>query len=238
MRFNGCAREEIEGRKWNKREELIYISGGSCHKYHFCCNKTKHQSMCKLKKVSAAFFSWPEDHKFMERKKMTWHIYIYGMSKKFLSVARYTDYGPSEMPLSLKLALLTSQILCHSLPVIPLWRKYSPEIKQPRDLHWVKVKGVNDPAWTTQWQWAQWEGWSHSRASSTSQMGLFECCYNYLSNTAGASFMGLVKNCMTSSHIGYSAIYNVIEIIIVYHHELECFVKRMAAVKSVINFVA
>ena len=34
-----------------------------------------------------------------------------------------TDYGPSEMPLSLKLALLTLQILCHSLPVIPLWRK-------------------------------------------------------------------------------------------------------------------
>ena len=105
------------------------------------------------------------------------------------------------------------------------------------------AKGVNDPAWTT--QWAQWEGWSHSRASSTSQMGLWECCYNYLSNTAGASFLGLVKTGMNPPppppHIGYSAIYiyiynyNVILIeiiicIIVYHHELECFVKRMAAV--------
>ena len=40
----------------------------------------------------------------------------------------------------------------NSLSRLPLWRKYTPEVKAAKGLKWcrAKVQGVNNPAWTTQ----------------------------------------------------------------------------------------
>ena len=50
----------------------------------------------------------------------------------------------------LKLALLTAQIYYHH---VSLWRKYAPEVKTAKGIKrcWVKVKWVNNPAWTAQY---------------------------------------------------------------------------------------
>ena len=59
----------------------------------------------------------------------------------------HSDYGPPKI--SLKLAMKNSQIHCQRLP---LQRKYAPEVKAAKGLKrcQAKVKGVNNPTWTTQ----------------------------------------------------------------------------------------
>ena len=111
------------------------------YKCHYCCSckNYREKGMEGGKKVSLRhFFGWT-DCEFVE--KMHWG---HPIARAFWL---HSDYRPPKI--SLKLAMENSQIHCQRLP---LWRKYAPEVKAAKGLKQcqAKVKGVNNPTWTTQ----------------------------------------------------------------------------------------
>ena len=115
------------------------------YKCHHCCNYWGKGMEGGKKKVSLHYFL--ADQNIMS----SWKIILLGHpTARAISYCLLPDTFWLQPPkMSLKLAVKNSKIHRHHLP---MWRKSALEVKAAKGLKWcqVKVKGANNPSWTTQ----------------------------------------------------------------------------------------